>query len=102
MRIAEGEISEQGYKESKKGGNWVVFVFFALIFILFLLAQKYGKGGDDDWENYDRNGKHHGGRSAWPWIFLGGSGFGGRSGGGAGFGGFGGGGFSGGGAGGSW
>lgn len=110
MRIAEGEISEEGYKESKKGGNWVVFVFFALIFILFLLAQKYGKGGDDDWENYDRNGKHRGGGSAWPWIFLGGSGFGGRSGGGGGFGGggfggfggFGGGGFSGGGAGGSW
>ena len=107
MRIAEGEISEQDYKESKEGGSWVIFVFFGIILILFILAQKYGKGGGDDWENYDRNGKHRGGHSAWPWILLGGSGFGGGSSrgggfGGGGFGGFGGGGFSGGGAGGSW
>ena len=109
MRIAEGEISEAQYKEEKESGNWFVFGFFIVIIILFILAQKYGKGGDDDWENYDRNGKHRGGRgSAWPWIFMGGSGFGGGSSpggggfGGGGFGGFGGGGFSGGGAGGSW
>lgn len=108
MRIAEGEISEAQYKEEKESGNWFAFGFFIVIIILFILAQKYGKGGDDDWENYDRNGKHRGGNSAWPWIFMGGSGFGGGSSrggggfGGGGFGGFGGGGFSGGGAGGSW
>ena len=106
MRIAEGEISEAQYKEEKESGNRFTFGFFVVIIILFILAQKYGKGGDDDWENYDRNGKHRGGGSAWPWIFMGGSGFGGRSSsggfGGGGFGGFGGGGFSGGGAGGSW
>ncbi len=112
MRIAEGEISEAEYKDQKEGGTWFVFVFFAIIIILFILAQKYGKGGDDDWENFDKHGKHRGG-NVWPWIFLGGSsfgsrnsrgggGFGGGGFGGGGFGGFGGGGFSGGGAGGSW
>ena len=80
-----------------------------LIFVLIIyLSQKYGDGGNDDWENYDRNGKHKNKRrsSAIPWIFLAGSrgGFGGGSfgAGGGSFGGFGGGGFSGGGAGGSW
>ena len=106
MRLASGEISEGDYIEKSKGSGWVIFVFFLVIFILFVLAQKYGDGGNDDWENYDRNGKHRGGRCGGiPWIFIGGGG-GSRGGGGGfgggGFGGFGGGGFSGGGAGGSW
>ncbi|MEN8929036.1 MAG: TPM domain-containing protein [Flavobacteriales bacterium] len=97
MRLAEGEISEADYM-AKKGqdGLGIILIFF-IVFILFvILAQKFGDGGNDDWENYDRHGKHRGGRrggSAIPWIIIGGGG---------GFGGFGGGGFSGGGAGGSW
>lgn len=108
MRLAEGEISEADYMASGKSGGMGLIIIMILIFILIIyLSQKYGDGGDDDWENYDRNGKHKNKRrsSVIPWIFLGAGGSsrgGGFGGGGGGFGGFGGGGFSGGGAGGSW
>ena len=110
MRLAEGEISEAEYMAKGEGGGWMIIIFFIVVIVFIILAQKYGDGGNDDWENYDRHGKHRGGRrSSIPWIILGGGGFGGggsRGGGGGfgggGFGGFGGGGFSGGGAGGSW
>ncbi|MDB4088868.1 TPM domain-containing protein [Flavobacteriales bacterium] len=106
MRLAEGEISEADYLGSKgSGAGFLVIIILFFILIIFL-SQKYGDGGNDDWENYDRNGKHRGrrGRNGIPWIIIGGGG-GSRGGGGfggGGFGGFGGGGFSGGGAGGSW
>jgi uncharacterized protein len=108
IRLAEGEISEADYlAKSKDGGTWIILVFFLIFIVIMYLSQKYGDGGNDDWENYDRNGKHGGRRRGGgiPWIFLGsGLGGGSRGGGfgGGGFGGFGGGGFSGGGAGGSW
>ncbi|MGB1041553.1 MAG: TPM domain-containing protein [Flavobacteriales bacterium] len=107
MRLAAGEISEKEYLEKGNSeGMWVFLVFFLIFIVIIILAQKYGDGGNDDWENYDRHGKHRGGRrgGGMPWIIIGGGG-GSRGGGGfggGGFGGFGGGGFSGGGAGGSW
>jgi len=105
MRIAEGEFSEADYME-QTDVSWKIIFLVVLFIILILIAQKYGGGKNDDWENYDRHGKHRGGRRGGgiPWI-IGGGGLGGSSGGGGfggGFGGFGGGGFSGGGAGGSW
>ncbi len=109
MRLAEGEISEADYLAKGKGedgGMWIILVFFLIFIVFIFLAQKYGDGGNDDWENYDRHGKHRGGRRGGgiPWIIIGGGGSRGGGGGfgGGGFGGFGGGGFSGGGAGGSW
>ncbi len=108
MRLAEKEFSEADYLAKGEGGDLWMILFFFLIFILIMyLSQKYGDGGNDDWENYDRHGKHRGGRrgGGMPWIIIGGGGGGSRGGGGfggGGFGGFGGGGFSGGGAGGSW
>jgi uncharacterized protein len=102
MRLAEGEISEADYlAEGKSGGTWVMLVMLIIFILIIYLSQKYGDGGNDDWENYDRNGKHRGGRRGGgiPWIFIGGGG--GSRGGGGGFGGGGFGGF-GGGAGGSW
>tara|TARA_B110000208_G_scaffold9586_1_gene12237 strand:+ start:8220 stop:9026 length:807 start_codon:yes stop_codon:yes gene_type:complete len=108
MRLAEGEISESDYITSSGEGKWLIIIMVLIFVLIIYLSQKYGDGGNDDWENYDRNGKHKNKRrsSAIPWIFLAGSrgGFGGGSfgAGGGGFGGFGGGGFSGGGAGGSW
>lgn len=106
MRLAKGEISEADYMaKSENNGIWIMVVFFIILLIFLYLAQKYGDGGNDDWENYDRHGKHRGGRrgNGIPWIIIGGGGSRGGGGfGGGGFGGFGGGGFSGGGAGGSW
>ena len=110
MRLAEDEISEADYMANTEGGGIRIIVIFFLIFIVIMyLSQKYGDVGNDDWENYDKHGKHRGGRrgGGMPWIIIGGGGSRGGGGlggfgGGGGFGGFGGGGFSGGGAGGSW
>ena len=106
MRLAEGEISEADYMaSSENNGMWFFLVILLIFIVLFILAQKYGDGNNDDWENYDRHGKHRGGRrgGGMPWIIIGGGGSRGGGGfGGGGFGGFGGGGTFGGGAGGSW
>lgn len=106
MRLAEGEISEGDYLAgSEMEGMGMIIIFIILFIIIIFLSQKYGDGGNDDWENYDRHGKHRGRRGGGsPWIIIGGGG-GSRGGGGfggGGFGGFGGGGTFGGGAGGSW
>lgn len=102
IALASGEISEKDY--APKSSNLPVIIFIVVFIILFILAQKYGKGGDD-WEDFGSGGKRRG-RTTYPWwIHVGGSGGssrGGSSWGGGGFGGFGGGGSFGGGSGGSW
>lgn len=97
-KLASGEISEDEYRQSKN--SWVPFLILGVIIVMFIIISRR----NDDFEDYDKNGKRTTRRR--PFIFMGPGGFsgggGGFSGGGGGFGGFGGGGFSGGGAGGSW
>lgn len=98
-QLASGEISEDKYLE-ETNGSWIPFVIVLVMIIVFVIISRK----NDDFEDYDKNGKRTTRRR--PFIFVGPGGFGGGgggfSGGGGGFGGFGGGGFSGGGAGGSW
>jgi uncharacterized protein len=107
IALASGEISHEDYAPKKS--KLPVIIFIGIFIILFVLAQKYGKGGDD-WEDFGSGGKN-GGRSSLPFWLIAGSMMGGGSRGGSGgfgggssggFGGFGGGGSFGGGAGGSW
>jgi uncharacterized protein len=106
MRLASGEISEEGYNKSKKTSGIIAFLPFIIILIIFLLIRASGSRSHSVGKNVpfwtalwlgsslgSRGGGHWGG-------FSGGSG--GFGGGGGGFGGFGGGSFGGGGAGGSW
>lgn len=106
MKLASGEISEEGYNSSKETSAIFAFLPFIIIIIIFLLIRASKSRSHSIGKNIPLwtafwLGSSLGGRSGGHWGgFSGGSG--GFGGGGGGFGGFGGGSFGGGGAGGSW
>jgi len=106
MKLASGEISEEGYNKSKETSGIIAFLPFIIIAIIFLLVRASGSRSHSIGKNVPFwtalwLGSSLGGRSGGHWGGFSGGG-GGFGGGGGGFGGFGGGSFGGGGAGGSW
>lgn len=106
MKLASGEISEEGYNKSKETSGLLAFLPFIIIALVFILIRASGRRSHSIGKNVPFwtalwLGSSLGGRSGGHWGGFSGGG-GGFGGGGGGFGGFGGGSFGGGGAGGSW
>ena len=106
MKLAAGEISEEGYNKSKENSGILALIPFLIIILVIILIRTSGKRSHSVGKSLPFwtalwLGNSLGGRGGGHWGgFSGGSG--GFGGGGGGFGGFGGGSFGGGGAGGSW